>query len=1257
MYGKDADGRTSQVTATGFRPFFITSIPDEWREHVHIGSEEDDAEGADGDARDFLTDLNGVLDKSSDPGDSSLTFTFTPLVGKDLYGYKGPSAKDALFMRLEFESIRDFQTAKKEWIEHNDAEGRYEYRFRGARLVLYEGTVPPLLRFFHARNINPTGWIQVDLEPDTEVCNGASNGGSTCDIEVECHYKRIRPIEGAGGDTPVPYKICSFDIEASSSSGEFPMPVKTYKRLAEAILDAWGHCAEEEQENELREMITAAFKHDGRFPDIPKADLASEPSNEHLGRAIDRIIALPAQRTKSKRAEDQDNPIIPDWGDEHTGPAWVSRRAVKRIAGTPIDVLNNSKATRESKIVSLCAVFDDCLPRQQGDKVTFIGSTFATYGAGEMHATKNYCQTLGSCNPVEGCTIECLKDEGSLLQAWARLIRDEDPDIIVGYNIFGFDYSFMYSRARANGCEEQFLKLSRRRGHVCLSYDFRKKTLGLKDSVLVIASGEHQLAYPEIEGRVQIDLYNYLRRDYQLSQYKLDYVAGHFIGDSIVASRMEPGRGTILETSNLVGLEIGSYISIEEHAHSVEPYKEGAKFEVIEIDHASREVLIAEEECLDPSRRWRWGLAKDDVSPKEIFSLTDEGPEGRRKVAKYCVQDCNLVHHLMRKIDVLTGYIEMAALCSVPMEFLVFRGQGIKLTSYICKKCNAKGYFMPTLAKKNTKEDRFRRERARRNKNVLGAKCPGGEAYEGAIVLEPKCGLYLEDPVACVDFSSLYPSAIISDNISMDTKVRVRDYDLSGDLIRDEVLGIPEPDQRTLDIEYDCYEWHKKSASPASANEKVKVGTRVCTFVQKKQHFDDAGKLMRETGVGVMPSILVELLAARKQTRSLAKTVSDPFMKNVLDKRQLSIKVTANSLYGQTGAKTSTFYEIDCAACTTSVGRKLLTWAQRSIEHAYSDSVVKVGGRELRVNAEYVYGDTDSVFFKFNMRDMGGSKIVGREALALTIPLAQEAGALATKHLRHPHDLEYEKTFWPFLLLSKKRYVGMLYETDPDKGKRKSMGIVLKRRDNAPIVKDIYGGVIDILMSRHSVPAAVQFMDGALSRIVRGETPIAKLVITKSLRSGYKNPKQISHNVLAERIGRRDPGNKPKPGDRVAFVFFVNRTKGALQGDKIDTPRFVQDNDLAIDYEHYITNQIMKPLQQVFGLVLEDIPQFRRRKGATLASWRKKLAEIRESYAHKGDEAVRKKIETLRNKEAKALLFQHHLDDAKRSRSGDAKLF
>ena len=108
--------------------------------------------------------------------------------------------------------------------------------------------------------------------------------------------------------------------------------------------------------------------------------------------------------------------------------------------------------------------------------------------------------------------------------------------------------------------------------------------------------------------------------------------------------------------------------------------------------------------------------------------------------------------------------------------------------------------------------------------------------------------------------------------------------------------------------------------------------------------------------------------------------------------------------------------------------------------------------------------NTDSVFFTFNLQTPEGKPIRGKEALEITIELAQEAGHLASKFLKAPHDLEYEKTFMPFCLLSKKRYVGMLYETDPTKCKRKEMGIVLKRRDNAPIVKDIYGGVIDILM-------------------------------------------------------------------------------------------------------------------------------------------------------------------------------------------------
>ena len=68
------------------------------------------------------------------------------------------------------------------------------------------------------------------------------------------------------------------------------------------------------------------------------------------------------------------------------------------------------------------------------------------------------------------------------------------------------------------------------------------------------------------------------------------------------------------------------------------------------------------------------------------------------------------------------------------------------------------------------------------------------------------------------------------------------------------------------------------------------------------------------------------------------------------------------------------------------------------------------------------------------------------------------------------------------------------------------MGIVLKRRDNAPIVKDVYGGIIDILMKEKDIQKAVDFLQGCLKNIIEEKYPMDKLIITKSLRSNYKNP-------------------------------------------------------------------------------------------------------------------------------------------------------
>ena len=212
------------------------------------------------------------------------------------------------------------------------------------------------------------------------------------------------------------------------------------------------------------------------------------------------------------------------------------------------------------------------------------------------------------------------------------------------------------------------------------------------------------------------------------------------------------------------------------------------------------------------------------------------------------------------------------------------------------------------------------------------------------------------------------------------------------------------------------------------------------------------------------------------------------------------------------------------------------------------------------------------------------------------------------------------------------------------------MGIVLKRRDNAPIVKDIYGGIIDILMKKQNIQEAIDFLRGCLENIVNEKYSMDKLIITKSLRSGYKNPQSIAHKVLADRMTARDPGNKPGPGDRIPFAYISTSGKKTLQGDKIETPSFIAENKLKIDYSFYITNQIMKPVQQVFALVLEKI-WIMQGKRPKLNKFKKDIETLRKEYIDDIDK-FEEKVETLRCKEIKALLFDEYLRETNNEKAG-----
>jgi DNA polymerase elongation subunit (family B) len=1260
MFGVNESGETCCIYIKDFQPFFFIRVGNKW---------------TNSDAAGLVREIQSKIDKKY----SESIISYEIVEYNKLYGFT--AGKKDKFVQLKFKNTEVMNRVKNLWYTYVankfdptiQERKKIKFIFQGVSLELYEsGNIPPLLRYFHIHNVSPSGWISFYLNNVIRP----SMQTTTCNFEYICPLTAITP-EPTKMDR-VPFKICSFDIEASSSHGDFPVPVKTYKRLATNIIDTFTKRKQFVNDSTqarvmLEKIILTAFNFD-KFQDIDLVYPKITPSKERVKHLIKILIDETIENAKRANMDEDNsallriddmfenmnesqNKISENASDEiiasHDGdihgsdddeeivkPSFVNRKPKKVANEKILDVLMNfstnkddpNRLARDEKIQITNDVLTRLFPRLEGDKVTFIGSTFMRYG--EIEPYLNHCIVLGSCDPVEGVVIDPVDDEKTLLLHWTELIQKENPDIVIGYNIFGFDYEFMFRRAEENECVYDFMQLSRKIGE--LAAKPIKDTPGKYDietTKIAIASGEYNLRYFKMTGRLQIDMYASFRREFILSSYKLDDVAGLFISDDIkrveYATHPDFGEITELYSQNLMGINTNDFIHIEISGYTSEYHKKGQKFRVVEIERGKEvlEMIKGEErsinynvliiqghELFENNKSIKWCMAKDDVSPKDIFRLANGSSSDRAIVAKYCVQDCNLVHHLINKIDSITGYSEMANICCVPINFLIFRGQGVKLMSFVAKKCRENNTLMPDLEKSND-----------------------FDRYEGAIVLPPKCAMYIDNPVACVDYSSLYPSSMISQNFSHDSLVWTKEYDLEGNLIKEkgeknvtgQYIYDNLPEYGYIDIEYDNFKYIKIGSAVAK---KTKVGKIICRWAQ-----------LPNNKKSILPSILEELLKARSDTRKLIKTEKDPFMQNILDKRQLAYKVTANSLYGQCGSRTSAFYEKNVAASTTATGRMMIIYAKRIIEEVYGDRIYEtISNGKVRTKAEYIYGDTDSVFFTFNLEDaVTGEKIVGKPALEMTIEIAQDAAKLCTQWLKPPMELSYEKTLMPFILLSKKRYVGMLYEENPNKGKLKYMGLPLKRRDSCDYMKDVYGGVLDILMKSTDMDSAIKFLDKCLNNLIAGKVSMDKLTITKALRSDYKNPDSIGHNVLAERIGERDPGNKPKSGDRIKFVFIVNDDKKALQGEKMETPDFILENKIPIDYNHYITNQIMKPLLQLFGLEVEKIWKVLGKHSA-IREYKKQIENLEKDFPDL--ETFMKKKEKFCANKVKALLFDKVLE-------------
>ena len=800
------------------------------------------------------------------------------------------------------------------------------------------------------------------------------------------------------------------------------------------------------------------------------------------------------------------------------------------------------------------------------DEIIQIGVSFR-YTDDMLTSYKRYVFVSGTCSPSSDTTVTFVscRNEKHLLEEFMKCVRFENPDIIAGYNTFGFDDAYIADRCTQNRLIFNIGRVEiddwKNRGSTTYAHTEAKK--------FELASGTFAVRYLKVPGRLAIDLLLSVRREQNLDSYKLDSVANAFLRDK-VTNVIHMDSLVKICTKGTRGLFVGNQVRFDVMTNTTNPYREGEKFEVIDKDEKSFTIRDPTNSILrdlpsDDMTKLEWCFGKDDTSAQEMFASHRGSADDRAVIAKYCIQDCDLVLTLMAKLDTIVNARGMADVCRVPIQYIFLRGQGIKIFSAVVYQAS------------------------KRNQIIMTQEGYGGDSsYEGAIVLPPKIGMYLDQPIPVLDFNSLYPSNMIAFNLSPDTLVYVKTFSATGKKLRQEGSDGTEllaQGYKIDEISYDTF-----------GEDKTSSGRITCGFVQPNTD---------PRTVGILPLTLDILLKKRKETRKLMEKTEDESQKSVLNGLQLAYKVVANSVYGQCGSSTSPIRKLEVAACTTAAGRQRIRDAKMIVETEF-------GG-------EVIYGDTDSIFIKFATKDLTES-----------IELGKKAADRITAFCGRSYRIEYEKTFYPFILFCRKRYVGMMYEEDIKKCKRKTMGVALKRRDNAPIVKDVFGGALDSLMEHRNIKTAEKMVKEMLVKVMKNEYPLEKYILSKQLRDDYKNPGQIAHRVLADRMEERDAGNKPQVGDRLSYIYVANRKDEKKQGDKIESIEYVREKKLKPDVEFYITNQIQNPVAQLFALAIEDLDGYKKK------NYDKMFSEYRETL---DEEEATLKVLKMKEKDLDALLF------------------
>jgi DNA polymerase elongation subunit (family B) len=477
-----------------------------------------------------------------------------------------------------------------------------------------------------------------------------------------------------------------------------------------------------------------------------------------------------------------------------------------------------------------------------------------------------YVFLYGNCNKptVENTTVYRFKDahakgdgEFQMLYAFGQFLLDQDPDVITGYNINGFDFSYIHDRFAARGLVWIYVGRYLQTPPVCIGGGMRS----VSEKQGIIYDAPNQLFYV-------IDKPPYTGNTWKSA-----------------------GRGT----QNLKYYHADGRVIID----LLPVIKDSYKLDRYDLGFVSRKFINADKNPVTPQEMFRIYESSFNETPETLAEMT--------LVVDYCIQDSDLVLDLLRKLDIWTGLNEMSNIVAVSMEETYMRGQQQRCVNLLFKYVYAKGYVF----------DRLKGD------------CEG---YAGGSVDSPIPGFYAM--LLCMDFKSLYPSIIIYYLLCYRSCIPRKFWHL----YPIEKCNVCKFIQQEADVEEPEF---LSVYTDTSALRKKDLPTHP---VEHEYRFFKE----RET---VLPAIEKELIARRRATIRRANAFPEySSERNILDKRQLALKIQANSFYGFLGVPYDKGGKCPCFEIARSVT-------------AYGRAAKKLLGDYIRDTwgGEIVYGDTDSV--------------------------------------------------------------------------------------------------------------------------------------------------------------------------------------------------------------------------------------------------------------------------------------------------------